>query len=136
MQTCIDYYSLTTMDPDSVENIEQKNTEGESESRKEMDNKSSEKSDEVNDESDKISEHGSASSSSDTNDDTDDVDYSVWDYTPDQSINVDNPSQSQPCCSLRGVSYTPPGWIRKYRKRTKESNSEEEAAHAPKKLKF
>ena len=75
----------------------------------------------------------------DSNDDTDDVDYSVWDYTPDQSVDKDDPDyygmqQSQPCYSIRGGSYTPPGWKRKYTHRKREN--EEDLKLAPKKLKF
>ena len=61
------------------------------------------------------------------------VDYSDWDYVPDRSISYDSPRHysnyhSQPYCSLRGVSYTPPGWIKKYRKRLRnKSDSEQDA---------
>lgn len=93
-------------------------------------------------------DHEESSESDETNSD-DSLDYSVWDYIPDPSIEKDDPDyfmnqRSQPCHTLRGSSYTPPGWKRKYhRKRkakqveNKETGQECEAAPGPiKKLKF
>ena len=81
--------------------------------------------------------------SRDSTNSDDSLDYSVWDYTPDSSFK-DTPDYyynypGQPCHSLRGASYTPPGWKRRYhRKRNEEgTDSEEEASPtAPKKLQF
>ena len=65
-----------------------------------------------------------------------DLDYSVWDYTPDKSVELDyNMDPSQPCFNIRGVSYTPPGWKRKYSKRSNSPSDQEEVC-AKKKLKF
>lgn len=51
--------------------------------------------------------------------------------------------RSQPCHTIRGVSYTPPGWKRKYHRKRKAKKEEENAetdpeyeAAQPKKLKF
>ena len=48
-----------------------------------------------------------------------------WDYVLDENYNGP-PSQSLPCFNRRGVSYTPPGWKRKYKRKL----------HVPKKLKY
>lgn len=77
---------------------------------------------------------------SDDNSDYNSDDSIDYDYIPDPTVSEDSPSHyskhpSLPCyCKIRGVSYTPPGWIRKYKKRShKETDSEEPV---PKKLKF
>ena len=48
-----------------------------------------------------------------------------WDYVTDRHYSTDEIpfSASQPCGCVRGVSYTPPGWMRnpKARKHTKKS---------------
>lgn len=64
-----------------------------------------------------------------------DFDYTLWDYTPDKSVQIDysNMDPSQPCFNIRGVSYTPPGWKRRYHKC---SNSDQEEVCAKKRLKY
>ena len=86
-------------------------------------------------------QRGSDSTSNKSDNESDvSLDFSQWDYIPDPSVNENSPSyyanqQSQPCCCIRGVSYTPPGWKRKYRKRTKSEGSDSEKK-AAKKLKI
>ena len=65
----------------------------------------------------------------------DDIDYSLWDYVQDPSCDPNYISQSQPCSCIRGVSYTPPGWIRKY-KYKKCTNPSDAKTPAAKKIKF
>ena len=64
----------------------------------------------VESEKEKVERESDANS---TDDSGSNVDFSVWDYTPDKSSNI--ASASQPCFSIRGISYTPPGWKRKYK---------------------
>ena len=59
------------------------------------------------------SEEGSEEKVTDTDDD---IDWGDWDYVPDESCDPYYCPQSQPCFCIRGVSYTPPGWVRKYKK--------------------
>ena len=47
-----------------------------------------------------------------------DIDWGDWDYVPDELCDPYYCPQRQPCFCIRGVSYTPPGWVRKYKKRT------------------
>ena len=85
--------------------------------------------------------------SSPTNSD-ESLDYTLWDYIPDPSISINSPrhyskQHSQPMFCLRGKSYTPPGWQRKYYKKEQHKNDPEaepkdttEQPPAVKKLKF
>ena len=54
---------------------------------------------------------------------------SDYEYTLDPEY-VGEPSASQACFCKRGVSYTPPGWICKYKRKKKSKDS------TAKKLKF
>ena len=60
-----------------------------------------------------------------TSGDSSDSSVGYWDYITDPRYSTDEIpfSASQPCGCVRGVSYTPPGWMRKpkARKRTKKS---------------
>ena len=67
--------------------------------------------------------------------DESDVSMGSWEYVQEEGV---EPStlleyQSQPCFNKRGVSYTPPGWVRKYKKRMKHHTT---ATPAAKKLKM
>ena len=46
------------------------------------------------------------------------TDWGDWSYDLDPTLPEDIFPASQPCMK-HGVSYTPPGWIRKYRKRVR-----------------
>ena len=64
-------------------------------------------------------EQGTATKSEEEVTDTDeDIDWGDWDYVPDESCDPYYCPQIQPCFRIRGVSYTPPGWVRKYKTRT------------------
>ena len=54
---------------------------------------------------------------------------SSWEYVQETMSPSAEASQSQPCFSKRGVSYTPPGWKRKYKSSKKKTTTS-------KKLKF
>ena len=61
------------------------------------------------------------------------IDYTDWDYVDDPSFEEMPFTASQPCFNIRGVSYTPPGWMRKYkyRKRTRSASANEEECKPP-----
>ena len=77
----------------------------------------------------------------DDHDSTDESEQSydgTWDYVMDpkyKSIEEVPFSASQPCFCVRGVSYTPPGWVRKYNY-TKRARANEEKPPAAKKIKL
>jgi isocitrate dehydrogenase kinase/phosphatase len=53
-----------------------------------------------------------------------------YEYVPDPKY-VGEPSASLPCYSKGGKSYTPPGWMRKYKRRPKPA-----ASKAAKRIKY
>ena len=55
--------------------------------------------------------------------DESDISLGSWEYVEEEGVHLNTLSmyQSQPCFNKRGVSYTPPGWVRKYKKRTKKT---------------
>ena len=75
---------------------------------------------------DTTDEHQESSES----DDASDISLGSWEYIQDPAYTVEEVpfSASQPCGNVRGVSYTPPGWIRKYRKRVHTDEPEPPAA--------
>ena len=76
----------------------------------------------------------------DVESDDSDVSYGSWDYEMDPAYTLETMPfyASQPCFCVRGVSYTPPGWVRKYRKRSRVTadHDEETKPSAAKKLKL
>ena len=73
-------------------------------------------------------------------DDGSNISYGSWDYDVDPAYVEETMSYpaSQPCYK-RGVFYTPPGWVRKYRKRRRSSSTSDDPQEKPptaKKLQF
>ena len=73
----------------------------------------------------KVNTDSDPSDEGETSGDSSDSSLGFWDYITDPRYSSDEIpfSASQPCGCVRGVSYTPPGWMRKpkARKRTKKS---------------
>ena len=73
----------------------------------------------------KVNTDSDPSDKGETSGDSSDSSLGYWDYVTDPRYSSDEIpfSASQPCGCVRGVSYTPPGWMRKpkARKRTKKS---------------
>ena len=81
-----------------------------------------------------------ASSGHEDSDDGSDISYGTWDYDVDPAYIEETMSYpaSQPC-HKRGVFYTPPRWVRKYRKRRRSSSTSDDPKEKPlnaKKLQF
>ena len=93
-----------------------------------------EKATESEEGSKEVQDTATESEEEEVTDTDDDIDWGDWDYVPDESCDPYYCPQSQPYFCIRGVSYTPPGWVRKYKKRTKSRSSS--ATSAAKKIKL
>ena len=116
-------------------NKNKKEHEGTASENKEGSEKVQDTATESEEGSKEVQDTATESEEEEVTDTDDDIDWGDWDYVRDESCDPYYCPQSQPCFCIRGVSYTPPGWVRKYKKRTK-SRSSSATASAAKKIKL